>query len=305
MLVLSHCLMATIISAAPAQAAAPRVTFERQAETLVIRVGDQPFARYVTRDPTIARPFLCDVHGPHGQPVTRPYPPSAPDEATDHHDMHPGVWLAFGDLSGHDFWRNRATARHIDFTAIEPGDGRGQFVSRLEYMADGGKLCDETRTINIARREEGYLLSWTSEFRPADQAIHFGDQEEMGFGVRLRSLLTEDKGGRIDNSEGIEGAKRAWGKTAHWCRYAGQLDDGWTGVVLIADPRNFRESWFHVRPYGLLLANVFGRKAFTKGEPSRVTVEPSETLVLRYGLFVFDGQMAYRQYLLANSLSEP
>ena len=35
-------------------------------------------------------------------------------------------------------------------------------------------------------------------------------------------------------------------------------------------PGNFGRSWFQARDYGLLVANPFGRRYFTGGEPSRV-----------------------------------
>ena len=71
--------------------------------------------------------------------------------------------------------------------------------------------------------------------------------------------------------------------------------------MLMPDPRNFRPSWFHARDYGLLVANPFGRQAFTKGEPSRVIVEKRQTLTLRYGVLIHDGdldhQAAYQDFL--------
>ena len=51
-------------------------------------------------------------------------------------------------------------------------------------------------------------------------------------------------------------------------------------------PANFRPSWFHARDYGLLLANPFGRKAFGKGDASKVVVKRGGTLRLRYGVLL-------------------
>jgi hypothetical protein len=48
------------------------------------------------------------LRAPSGVAVTRHHPPIAGSDATDHDTMHPGVWLAFGDLNAQDFWRNKA-----------------------------------------------------------------------------------------------------------------------------------------------------------------------------------------------------
>ena len=66
-------------------------------------------------------------------------------------------------------------------------------------------------------------------------------------------------------------------------------------------PENFRRSWFHARDYGLLVANPFGRNAFTGGEKSRIVVKEGETLRLRFGVLVSserpDLDASYRDYL--------
>jgi hypothetical protein len=103
----------------------------------------------------------------------------------------------------------------------------------------------------------------------------------------------------ITSSEGRKNEKQVWGKQADWCDYSGNGH----GVMLMPDPRNFRRSWFHARDYGLLVANPFGRQAFTKEEPSRVVVAAGHSLTLRFGVLFHDGaldrQAAYNQFLAA------
>jgi hypothetical protein len=43
----------------------------------------------------------------------------------------------------------------------------------------------------------------------------------------------------------------------------------------------------HARDYGVLVANPFGRNAFTKGEVSRLEVRPGEKLRLRFGVWSY------------------
>ena len=114
----------------------------------------------------------------------------------------------------------------------------------------------------------------------------FGDQEEMGFGVRVATSITEKNGGTIQNSDGVKGARAAWGKIADWCDYSGVISNRLVGMTVFPDPTNFRPSWFHSRDYGLLEANPFGHKAFTKGEASAVPVAKGQTFQLRFAVFI-------------------
>ena len=67
--------------------------------------------------------------------------------------MHPGLWLAFGDISGHDFWRNKARIRHAGFVK-EPftTETHGGFSVWNEYVADGQIICEEICRIAILPR---------------------------------------------------------------------------------------------------------------------------------------------------------
>jgi hypothetical protein len=296
--------LAFIIAVLPAQASAdahrPRVTFVLSEQSLWIEVGGHRFARYVFRDEITLRPYFADVYAPGGIQVTRNHPPVEGQDATDHASMHPGIWLAFGDVSGSDFWRNQAMVRHAGFDeAPEDGDGTGRFVVHNRYEAGDETLCDEICRITIEARPTGNWIFWDSEFR-AEHEFTFGDQEEMGLGVRVATPLAVQRGGRIANSEGLMGEAQAWGKQADWCDYGGEIHGHRVGLLIMPHPRNFRRSWFHARDYGLLVANPFGQRAFTGSEPSRVVVQPGMSLRLRFAILVYasaiDPAAAWREY---------
>lgn len=280
------------------------VEFHVQARQLEITVGGKPFATYVYRDDKIRRPFFAYVHAPNGVQVTRNHPPVPGQDATDHATMHPGIWLAFGDLSGADFWRNKAIVRHVEFVGQpKRGNRTGNFVVRNLYEAGGKAICDELCRITIRVKPHGYLLLWDSEFT-SNQDFFFGDQEEMGLGVRVATPISVKKGGQIINSDGLKNERQIWGKQADWCAYSGVVDGKQVGVMLMPHPKNFRRSWFHARDYGLLVANPFGQNAFTKGEKSKVPVKKDEKLRLRFGILIFSGEIdekaAYQDYLNAS-----
>ena len=278
------------------------VAFERRPDRLQVTIGGRPFARYHYGSESITRPFFESIHAPDGTQVTRNHPPIEEVDLTDHPAYHPGLWLAFGDLNEADSWRNKDRIRHIGFVE-DPrgGPGRGSLAVKNQYESGGRTIATEVAHIAISVRPVGYLLLWDSEFTPSDSDLAFGDQEEMGLGVRMATPLAVVKGGRIINSDGLKDETQVWGKPADWCAYAGTVDGHRVGVVLMPHPENFRRSWFHARDYGLLAANPFGRNAFTKGEKSKIVVRVGETQRLRFGVLLFSGEpdlsAAYRDYL--------
>jgi hypothetical protein len=206
--------------------------------------------------------------------------------------MHPGLWLAFGRLGEHDFWRNAECCRveHVHF-ADEPRDGAGEgsFTVLQRYVAQGTAICEETARVSVARRASGVVLALDAELR-AIQDIDFGDQQEMGFGVRLATPITAVRGGRLADSERRRGEKEIWGREAAWCAGSGELDGRTAGIALLAHPGNPHRSRVHARDYGLIVMNPFARRDFGAGDENRVPLAQGETLHLRFAAFVFAGE---------------
>lgn len=290
------------------------LSIEEHNHRLVITSGSRPVARYIFADEQIRRPYFTAVHAPSGEQVTRNHPPRPGSDATDHDTMHPGIWLAFGDLSGADFWRNKGRVELVEFTE-RPSvkEGVVRFAARFHYAIDDRVLAREVCKYSIRRNGDGWLITFDSEFS-GERPIVFGDQEEMGLGIRLATPLTvKMRTGVITNSNGERDEKGVWGKTANWCDYSGKLAnrdagtaDRRAGMIVMPHPENLRPSWMHARDYGLVVANPFGRRAFTGGEPSQVEVKPGERLRLRFAVFAyatddaaFDPAQAYEAYLQA------
>jgi hypothetical protein len=285
----------------------PKLTAKQSANSVTVFAGQQPVASYVFADEKIARPYYAHVFTGDGIAVTRNHPPKQ-GEPADHADMHPGIWLAFGDLSGHDFWRNKGRVKHGGFLAEPMADeGRVSFAVRNEYsvaLKDGEmKIASEICRHTWRLQDGNLLLTLDAEFAPAEaaQPLVFGDQEEMGLGVRMATpLRVKDTGGEIRTSNGQRNEKEAWGKQASWCDYSGTIESRKVGVTLMPHPGNFRASWFHVRDYGLMVANPFGQNAFTRGEKSRVEVKSGEKLRLRFGVWIHSGTAQSKEEIEAS-----
>jgi hypothetical protein len=263
--------------------------FDQKADRLIIKYAGQPLTDYVFSDTNILRPYFTSVHTIDGIQVTRNHPPIAGQDAVDHPNMHPGIWMAFGNISGQDFWRNKATVRHERLTE-KPFADKDKLTFATEstmITTNGESLAKLVSHFTLQTQKEGYLLIWATAFTPTVDGFVFGDQEEMGFGVRVATLITEKNGGLVQNSDGVKGAKAAWGKTASWCDYSGTISNRAVGMTVMPDPKNFRPSWFHSRDYGLVVANPFGQKAFTKeGDPSQVPVKKGDAFNLRFAAFI-------------------
>jgi len=278
----------------------PQVEFHEEPGEVVIQVDKEPVATYVYEDPVITRPYFAHVRAPGGVQVTLNHPPVAGQDTPDHPTFHPGIWMAFGDLGGCDYWRLAARTVQGAFL-LEPSDGpgKGSFAVLNRYLdqQDPTKtVCTEHCRFTFLVRPEGYLLLWDSTFR-SDQEFYFGDQEEMGLGIRVATpIRVEQAGGSIPPGNGrmVDAAGRVngeqiGGNSSDWCDYSGTLEGRRVGMTLFCHPQNFRPSWFHARDYGFLEANPFGRAAFHKGEPSKVVVKPGDSLRLRYGILIHSG----------------
>jgi len=224
---------ATACPAAEPPSSKRNFAFELREGVLAISHGGQRVADYVYHDDKIPRPYFAHLHAPGGIQVTRNHLPQPGKDATDHDTMHPGLWLAFGDISGNDFWRNKAVIKHERFR--EPPavrDGRLAFATESRVRTTNGQtLGTQVSRITLTARPAGYLLIWDATFEASEQDLVFGDQEEMGLGIRVSTPITEKNGGRIAGSTGATTAKGTWGKAFDWCDYSGVIGGRRVGVT--------------------------------------------------------------------------
>jgi hypothetical protein len=310
----------SLIAAVPSSVTAagePSVECVPGSGKVTVLIDGLPVTTYFYQDDQITRPFFAHVRVPSGVQVTRHHPPVEGQDIVDHGTFHPGIWMSFGDISGSDYWRIAARVRHAEFVE-EPrgGRGKGVFAVRNKYLDqnDPAKVvCQEVARYTFLTRPAGYLLLWDSTFS-SDKDFVFGDQEEMGLGLRVATPLrvgasgegnVSPGNGTIHDSEGRTNEKEIWGKTADWCDFSGIMAGQHVGMTIFCHPDNFRPSWFHARDYGLLEANPFGRQAFGKGAVSKIVIKPKDELRLRFGVMLHsepqssqpDLAAAYKDYL--------
>ncbi len=267
----------------------PSVEFHAQPNQLTITAGSAPIATYVYSDPKIPRPYFCNAFAPNRVQVTRNQPPRTGKDGMDHELLHPGIWLAYADMNGNDSWRLKAKVVHDRFIdSPRNGVGDGSFQVRNKYLNEKGDktVCEEMFRTHVWVRPTGYLLVIESEYSSLLHDVVFGDQEEMGLGVRVATPLSVVKGGQIRDAEGRTNEQQIWGKSANWVDYSGLIDGAHAGIMVIPDPANFRPSRYHARDYGFVAANPFAIKSFRAGEASRFVVKRFEYFKMRFAVLL-------------------
>jgi len=265
------------------------IRFSEKEGQVEVRISGRLVATYVYDDPVTLRPYFKNVKTLGGTQVTRNNPPLDGIDSDDHASMHPGIWMAFGDISGSDFWRNRARVVHEQFTTKPSGgktDGRFSVLNRFETN-DGELICRQRVTHTIRLAKGAWTLSYDCEFS-SDRDFYFGDQEEMGLAVRLATPLIEKNGGQLRNSVGQFSARNTWGQPAIWCDYSGEFSGRWAGITVVSRGNAPRIPWWHNRDYGLMVANQFGRNAMKQGGVSLLSVKAGSTLQLEFTVIIHE-----------------
>jgi putative membrane-bound dehydrogenase-like protein len=269
-------------------------SWKLEAGRLALSRGDKPVAAYVFADANILRPYLENLRAPSGVQLTRNNP-LQPADAADHATMHPGLWLGFGSVNGQDFWRNKGKIQHVGFTrAPAVNEGVFSFATENQLIAADGAVIGR-QMLDISFRVSGtnaYLVSIATTLQGEQGDLVFGDQEEMGLGVRMETSLTEKAGGLVTNNVGIQGAKGVWGNTASWAAYAREMDGRTRGVAIFPSASNPTPTWWHSRDYGVIVANGFGKRVLPANAEGKLVIKAGESLRLLYGVLLYDAPVA-------------
>ncbi len=259
--------------------------------------------------PDLPKPHFHPLNGPFGKPITRGYPVIKDDPAeTKDHPHQRMVWFCHGDVipEGLELKSKVKGVTGVDFWSETPGHGRivclggkagvdsGGFDSSNEWRtADGEKIMDEQRTIELHDLGAAKLFVFDIQLTAGVVPITFGDTKEGSFGVRVAETMTEKKGGVLENADGKRTMKECWGQRSAWCDYSGPVDGKLVGVAIFDHPKNPHPACWHARDYGLMAANPFGRNRSgfpaAKGRTDLVKLAKGESLKLRYGLLVHAG----------------
>lgn len=270
-------------------------------------VGDKIVGRYLYGDEH-AKPHFQALHSPNGAQLTRTIVANEKD-----HPHQQAMWFTHGDVipegielkgkvkgvEGVDFWamgKDRGVQRLTFAGVTGVGPEHVTVTTKNEWRtADGQKLLDETRIIQLIARDGAWLFVFDIDLYASACTITFGDTKEGSFGVRVHPDLNETakKGGGMENAEGVRGEKEIRPKKSLWVDYAGTVDGKAAGIAIFDHAKNAAYARWHVRGSGLMAANPFVRKfpdfPDAGNPPPLLKLAKGDHLKLRYGLLLHDG----------------
>jgi len=243
------------------------------------------------------KPFLYPIRTVSGKVISRGYPIEKRSGETDDHPWHRGIWYGHGDVNGEDFWREREKTSRlvVKGTPRVRRDGKRTTVSAEMSMTTPGQKSIGTIRQEFALEDRGRLRlidAVITVMADGGVPLVFGDTDDGGFGFRLADEFREDRGAKLCNSEGQQGAGKLWGKQARWVDYAALIEGQPVGLAVFDHPSNLRHpARWHARNYSLCAANPFGTKSYTKDASAdgSYKLAAAGQFVLRYRVVIHEG----------------
>ena len=268
---------------------------------LRVEIDGKHFTDFVYKgDP---RPYLYPVYGPGGQPMTRNYPmkKGVKGEAPDH-PHHRSIWHGHQKVQGkQDLWgEERRSGKIVHDKLLETKSGPDTGVIRVtnKWVDRKGKgLCSDETTLRFYGTADARMIDYEVNVIASEGKLLLGDAKDAFVamrthpGLRLRGVKKKKGTGHALNSTGRTD-RRLWGKRAKWLDYWGPVEGKVVGIAMFDHPTNPRHpTYWHARDYGLVTANPFGIKSFTRGKkgPGDMTIEAGKSQLFRYRFYFHTG----------------
>lgn len=280
-------------------AAPARVTFVEGDKKIDVMIDGKLFTSYMF-DASLTKPVLYPVVSPSGMKVNRGFPyEKVPGEVTDH-PHHVGIFFTYDEVNGEGFWNNTKSPpqiQHLKVTKMQPGDGRGELCTVMNWTGKSGVLLEEKRSMVFSAAPDQYIIDFNIDLTAKDKKVEFGDTKEGMFAIRTAQWLREKDGtGKYLSSEGDTTSGAIWGKRARWVTLQGEKDGKTYGIAILnhAPSANYPTFW-HARDYGLFSANPLGQLAFEKGRKAAnpkafaLTLEPGQSAQFNFRVVIYEG----------------
>lgn len=297
--------------ASSALAQEPKVSAKEEKGAIEFFLAGKLATRYLF-EAGLAKPVFWPVLAPGDVPVTRAWPldKTVKGESADHPHQK-SFWFCHGDVipvgqtlrekikgvEGVDFWSERpghGVIRQEKYQLEKDRENRIVLKTSNTWAHGETIVLKEDRTITFGPAPQGWMVMTEFKLTASESPVLFADTKEGSLGLRVNDQIRADKmgNGEIRMPGGRKGEKDCWGHKAPWCDYAGSVNGKQVGVTVFASPKNPAPTFWHVRGYGLMAANPFGRKSFppAKDDSKLIRLEKGESLVLRYAVHVYAGQ---------------
>ena len=244
--------------------------------------------------PSVTKPYLWPLRVANGTEVTRHWPMETNNKAPRDHIHHRGLWFAHSLVNGIDFWNSdpsyhKDNMGHQVVTGIEQADGgaeAGTIKAAIDWRDPAGHVLISEKRGFVFQRGDPRIVD-VDIVLTAREDVTFGDEKDGVLGIRLARELDQ-----MTSSEGCHQEAGCWGKRADWVDVSGKIGTGTAGVAVFDHPDNPRHpTYWHVRDYGLLAANIFGVKLFTNNSAAdgSLKLPQGQSLHFRYRVILHAG----------------
>jgi len=295
-------------------------------KTVEILVNNQLFTTYNYSD-TLYKPCFFPVYSAGGNMVCRGFPLAPkPFERIDH-PHHTGMWMAFGDVNGIDFWNNSyaipdsaknkyGRIKTKSILTKKYSDFLSELIVENEWITHTGIVLLVEKTIFTFRCAENFRwIKCQSKLTSKTNEVIFEDSKEGLFAIRLateletptneltlrlddKKILTplpinyqENITGQYQNSEGNVGELECWGKSAKGACVTGSIGNETITIYLIDNQNNFgTPAHFHTRGYGLFSINSLGSKHFNDTKKIQLRLSKNQSKTFEYQLIINSSQ---------------
>jgi Family of unknown function (DUF6807) len=200
--------------------------------------------------------------------------------------LYGGVKAEAGDY-GPPF---RDRIRHKSFTRLDCAGGRAEVEAELVWETDGGRpLIDERRLLVVHSLGGGeYLLdlTWTLTAPNGDVRFVSDDVHYAWPFLRLDTVWSGERGGRVVSDSGAAGQEATNMKPALWVDYSNTVEGLTEGVAVFQWPDGREHRWL-TREYG-----CFGPRRPDEVSGKPFTLKKDGSLVQRVGVLVHSGDVA-------------
>lgn len=283
-----------------------------------VSVGGKPFTTYIYPD-NLPKQSLYPVRTPSGVVVSRGYPLKEVKGESNDHAHHVGIFFAYDQVNGNNFWLNSAKSpriQQIKVKEMKSGEEQGTLSTLHHWIAkDDTVLLEENRTMIFRGGKNEFKVDLSIDLQAQKVKVNFGDTKEGLFAIRLADWMREEfkaesgvvgisgsGNGKYLASHGGEGEKNVWAKRAKWVCLQAAKDGKDVGIAIFDHPDSVNHpTYWHARGYGLFAANPLGQGVFEaarnpgKGKPLAFSLEPGQKAHFQYRVLVFDGKKTKEQ----------
>jgi hypothetical protein len=255
-----------------------------------LKLGDKEITRYNTgaaaEKQKHHKPFFWPLNA-HGVNLFRGWPVEPKQGDTTDHPHHTGMYFAFGEVNGKDYWAKEP------FTQKQLKMDAGPAFAELRAENAWGEDLVESDEVRILTDGNDVVADWTITLSAVNGPVTFAKDlkqaKEGAFVCRLSQQLSLAKGDApeiIVDAKGGKGEKAAREGAAPWVDYSGTVDGKKVGLAIMNHPTSWRyPSDWHVRAYGLFAANPW----IIKGEN---TLQKGESLTFKWRVYTHEGDAA-------------